>query len=72
MLGDLVPEAADTVVWLDLPLHVTDRRVVRRSASRMVHRTELWNGNRESLRGPFWGRGSLIGWSIQQSPRLPA
>jgi adenylate kinase family enzyme len=67
VLGELVPEAADTVVWLDLPLHVTISRVVRRSGSRLLHRTELWNGNRESLRGLLWGRDSLIGWSIQQS-----
>jgi adenylate kinase family enzyme len=67
VLGDMVPEAADTVVWLDLPLRVTIARVSRRSLSRLVRRTELWNGNRESLRGLAWGRDSLIGWSVQQS-----
>ena len=63
-LGDLVPQAADTIVWLDLPLHVTMGRLARRTASRYVRRTELWNGNRETLRGVLWGRDSLFAWAI--------
>ncbi len=38
---------ADTIVWLDLPRRIAVPRVVRRSASRVIHKTELWNGNRE-------------------------
>jgi adenylate kinase family enzyme len=52
-LGDLVIAQADTVVLLDLPLRVTLRRAVTRTASRLVRRTELWNGNRERLRDVF-------------------
>ena len=48
--GDLLDAAADTVVWLDHPRRVVMRRVVRRSVHRGVTRTELWHGNRESLR----------------------
>ena len=40
---------ADTIVWLDLPRTVVMARVTKRSARRVVGRTELWNGNRESL-----------------------
>ena len=40
---------ADTIVWLDLPRAVVMARVTKRSARRVVGRTELWNGNRESL-----------------------
>ncbi len=37
----------DLLVWLDLPLAVVMWRLVRRTVRRRVHRTELWNGNRE-------------------------
>jgi adenylate kinase family enzyme len=40
---------ADTIVWLDLPRQVVMWRVTRRSFGRVGRRTELWNGNRESL-----------------------
>jgi adenylate kinase family enzyme len=60
VLGDLLWQRADTVVWLDWPRRVVMTRVVRRSVARAVTRTELWNGNRESWRGwlsadhPVW------------------
>jgi hypothetical protein len=41
-------------------------RTTRRSVGRVLRRTELWNGNRETLRGLFWGRESLLGWSVTQ------
>ncbi len=46
----LVLERADTVVWLDYERCTIMHRVIRRSISRTVLRTELWNGNRESFR----------------------
>jgi adenylate kinase family enzyme len=51
-LGDLVVERADTLVWLDLPLPVVLARVVRRTAIRVVRRTELWpaTGSRSAAR----------------------
>jgi adenylate kinase family enzyme len=52
-LGNLVLAQADTVVLLDLPLRVTFPRSVARTVSRLVRRTELWNGNRERLRNVF-------------------
>lgn len=42
---------ADLVVWLDLPTWRTMWQVTRRTVSRRLRRTELWNGNRE---GPLW------------------
>ncbi len=42
----------DLLVWLDLPLVVVMWRLVRRTVSRRVRGTELWNGNRE---GPLLG-----------------
>jgi adenylate kinase family enzyme len=54
-LGDLVIESADVVVWLDLPMRVWMPRLVRRTWRRWRRHEELWNDNRESLRGAVWG-----------------
>ena len=59
-LGDLVAERAELVVWLDLPIRVWLPRLLRRTVRRIVRREELWNGNRETMRGALFGRDSLI------------
>lgn len=41
---------ADAFVWLDFPRRTVMPRVVRRTLRRGLLRTELWHGNRESLR----------------------
>ena len=64
-LGNLVLEAADVVVWLDLPIRVWLPRLVRRTGRRLVGREEIWNGNRESLRTAVWGRDSLFGYALR-------
>jgi adenylate kinase family enzyme len=63
-LGTLVLDAADTIVWLDLPLRVWLPRLLRRTARRLTGRERLWNDNRETLRGAFWGRESLFGFAL--------
>ena len=68
-LDDLVVAAADTIVWLDLPLGVKLRRLWRRTTHRLRDKVELWNGNRESWRGAFIGRESLFVWAIRQHVR---
>lgn len=68
-LGDLVLEAADTVIWLDLPRRVWLPRLVRRTVRRIVLGEELWNGNRESLGGAFLGPDSLLGYALRTAPR---
>jgi adenylate kinase family enzyme len=62
-LGNLVLDAADTIVWLDLPLHVWLPRLLRRTARRLSGREALWNDNRETLWGAFGGRrgGAVAG-----------
>jgi adenylate kinase family enzyme len=47
MIGYAAADRADMVVWLDLPLHVTLPRLLRRTIVRRWRRVELWNGNRE-------------------------
>ena len=64
-LGHLVTDAADTVVWLDLPLSTLLGRLWRRTAHRIHDRVELWSGNRESWRTALWGRESLFVWTIR-------
>jgi adenylate kinase family enzyme len=69
-LGNLVLEAADTVVWLDLPRRVWLPRLVWRTVLRVTHRGELWNGNRESLRTALVGRDSLFAFALRnERPR---
>jgi adenylate kinase family enzyme len=63
-IGNSVAERADTVVLLDLPHRVALRRVLWRTASRVVSRKELWNGNRETLRNAF-SRDSIVWWVIR-------
>lgn len=52
---------ADAVVWLDVPLRVALTRVARRTLRRLVTRTGLWNGNRETP-GSAW---SLLVWTVR-------
>jgi adenylate kinase family enzyme len=64
-LGDTVIGAADTIVWLDLPLALKLRRVARRTRERIRDDVELWNGNKETWRNALWGRESLFAWLIR-------
>ena len=64
-LGDLVLRAADEIVWLDLPLRVWLPRLLRRTWRRARTGEELWNGNRETLRGALVGRESLLAYAIR-------
>lgn len=43
----LIAARADTVLWLDYPTGLCMRRLLVRTVSRRVRRTELWNGNVE-------------------------
>lgn len=64
-LGTLVIDAADTIVWLDLPFALKLRRLLRRTIGRILADVELWSGNKESWRGAFWGRDSLFWWMVK-------
>jgi adenylate kinase family enzyme len=68
-LGETVVDAADTLVWLDLPFLVKLGRVWRRTMHRVRDDVELWNGNRETWRGAFLARDSLFLWMIRAHVR---
>jgi adenylate kinase family enzyme len=68
-LGWLVLDAADTVVWLDLPMRVWLPRLVRRTARRWWHREELWNANRESLATTLFTRDSVLWYALRNHRR---
>ncbi|MFD6699014.1 MULTISPECIES: AAA family ATPase [unclassified Microbacterium] len=42
---------ADLMIWLDYPYRIVRTRLIWRTMSRSVRRTDLWNGNRER---PLW------------------
>jgi adenylate kinase family enzyme len=62
---DMVWVRADTVVWLDYSLPVMLGRLTKRTLYRIVTREELWNGNRESLRGTLFSRDSIFLWALK-------
>jgi hypothetical protein len=63
-VGNLVIDAADTIVWLDLPIRTWFPRLLRRSVRRLTGRERIWNDNKETLRGAFIGRESLFGYAF--------
>lgn len=68
-LGDTVVGAAETILWLDLPLPLKLRRLWHRTLDRILHEVELWNGNRETWQGAFLGRASLFGYTLSSHAR---
>lgn len=67
-IRDVTWARADTVVWLDPPRAFVTWQVVRRTAMRCLRRTQLWNGNRESLRNALSHDPdrSIVLWSWRQ------
>ena len=65
VLGHLIWQRADTLIWLDLPRGTVMWRVVRRSFIYAGTRRELWNGNRERFRD-WLDPGHPIRWAWAQ------
>ena len=61
---DIVWNRADTVVWLDYPFRTIIARLTRRTLRRIRTHEQLWNGNREHIRGLFT-RDSVFLWAIR-------
>jgi adenylate kinase family enzyme len=66
----LVGARADTIVWIDLPRWLVMWQIVLRSIRRAWTREELWHGNRESWKGSFLSRDSVILWAWTSYPAL--
>jgi hypothetical protein len=52
------------IVWLNYPFGLILGRALRRIIGRAVRREELFAGNRETLRGAFFSRESILWWVI--------
>lgn len=63
---DLLWARADTLVWLDYPLLVIWRQLLRRGLRRVITQEPLWQENRETWRGLFFSRESLFLWALQK------
>ncbi|MEW6493215.1 MAG: AAA family ATPase [Cyanobacteriota bacterium] len=63
-IRDIVWSRADTIVWLDYPLPVIMRRLLRRTWRRVVMQEELWSGNRETWQQTF-SRDSILLWALK-------
>ncbi|MFJ2370013.1 AAA family ATPase [Microbacterium sp. NPDC087665] len=48
---DILTPRADLVLWLDYPYRVVRARLLKRTISRSILRTKMWNGNVEK---PIW------------------
>ena len=68
-IGDIVPEAADVVLWLDLPVRVWLPRLLRRTARRVVRKEELWAGNRERWRDVVRPTNSVVVYALRNYRR---
>jgi hypothetical protein len=64
-LGDTLTGAADTIVWLDLPLSLKLRRLLRRTRHRIRDDVELWSGNREAWSNVLVGWDALFWWMVR-------
>ena len=72
----IVLARADTLVWLEPPLHVSLGRLGRRTWRRWRGAEELWHGNRELVRNMIGPRQGLFAWALHSHFRhkreLPA
>ena len=65
LIGDIVPEPADLVVCLDLPMRVWLPRLVRRSARYVIRKQALWSGNRERWRDALHPTYSVVIYALR-------
>jgi hypothetical protein len=69
-LGETVVGAADTIVWLDLPLPTLVRRMWSRTTGRIRDGTELWGtGNRETWPNFLLWPNSLLLYTLRTHRR---
>jgi adenylate kinase family enzyme len=70
VLGSLLPDRADLVVWIDLTRRTVMRQVIGRTVGRRLRRTVLWNGNVEGpFRTFFNNPDHIVRWAWKQHSR---
>ena len=62
---DLIWPRATTLIWLDYSFPLVFWRLFRRTMTRGIMRTRLWNDNREDLWRHFLTKDSLFLWALQ-------
>lgn len=65
-LADVVWHRADVLVWLDFPLLLIIRRIVRRSLRQLTGREDSAQAKRLTWRKAFFGRRSLLRTAIRK------
>ena len=61
---DLIWRRATHVIWLNYPFLTVFTRVLFRTVRRLITREVLFAGNRESFRGTFLSRDSILWWTL--------
>jgi adenylate kinase family enzyme len=62
---DIIWTQADTLVWLDYPLWLSQWRLFKRTLKRVITREELWGtGNVETWRNAFRPNDNLFQWAV--------
>lgn len=69
---DLVWPRATVLVWLNYPMPVILWQLVLRTIGRVIRREKLWNDNRETLRGVFFSKDSLLLYVLKNYRRSRA
>ena len=60
------------VIWLNFSLAAILRRLLARTARRVLRREVLWHGNRESAVRTLFTRKSIVWWAITTHDRRTA
>ena len=61
---EMIWERATTVIWLNYSFPRVWGRALKRTAARVVRRSEVCNGNRESLTQALFTRESILWWVL--------
>jgi len=69
IVQSLVFEQATHIIWLDFSFLRILYRGFDRTIRRIVAKEELHNGNRETFRGSFLSRNSILLWIFQSFPK---
>jgi len=61
-IRDLLWKKANTIIWLDYPIHIILKQFLRRSIIRSIKKEKLWNNNTETFRNNIFSSNSLLIW----------